>query len=151
MHALSSSFVCNPVAANLVMIFIVAAGLQSALSMRIEGFPQIPTDVIEIDTDYPDATPAQVDQLITLRIEEVLLDLEGVRSVSSRSREGRSSINVRKTTGQDLQDLADAIRLRVDGIENLPDGARRPTVDTEGWLGSAVYITLHGETDHYTR
>ncbi|MEM6577921.1 MAG: efflux RND transporter permease subunit [Pseudomonadota bacterium] len=151
MHALSSWFIRNPVAANLVMIFIIVAGLQSVINMRVEGFPQIPTDIVEIDTDFPDATPAQVDQLVTLRIEDALRDLEGVRSVSSRSREGRSSINVRKTAAQELDDLAEAIRQRVDGIEDLPDSARRPIIDTEGWLGSAVYISLHGETDHFTR
>lgn len=151
MHALSSWFIRNPVAANLVMIFIIVAGLQSIIDMRVEGFPQIPTDIVEIDTNFPGATPAQVDQLVTLRIEETLRDLEGVRSITSRSREGRSSIDVRKTAAQDLDALAEEIRLRVDGIEGLPDNARRSIIDTEGWLGSAVYITLHGETDHYTR
>lgn len=151
MHALSSWFIRNPVAANLVMVFIVVAGLQAAMNMRVEGFPQIPTDTVEIDTLYPNATPAQVDRLVTLRIEEALRDLEGVRSISSRSREGRSSIDVRKTAAQDLDGLAEAIRLRVDAIDDFPEGAGRPIVDTEGWLGSAVFISLHGETDHYTR
>ncbi|MEM6480901.1 MAG: efflux RND transporter permease subunit [Pseudomonadota bacterium] len=151
MHAISSWFIRNPVAANLVMIFIVVAGLQSAMNMRVEGFPQIPVDIVEIETLYPDATPEQVDRLVTLRVEEALRDLEGVLSISSRSREGRSSVDVRKTTAQDLDALIEAIKLRVDGLDDLPDGARRPVVGTESWIGSAVFVSLHGETDHYTR
>ena len=59
MHALTAWFIRNPVAANLLMALILFLGVQTALSIRIEGFPRIPPESVNITIEYPGATAAQ--------------------------------------------------------------------------------------------
>ncbi len=150
MHALTNWFIRNPVAANLVMALILFMGVMTALTIRIEGFPRIPAENIEISTYYRGSTAEQVDELITRKIEKGLEGLDGVRSISSTSSAASSMIYVRKSGSQDLQKLLDKIRIRVDSIGDLPQSARRPVIQTGGFDIPALYVNLHGDTDPRT-
>ncbi|MEM8554852.1 MAG: efflux RND transporter permease subunit [Pseudomonadota bacterium] len=151
MHALTSWFIRNPVAANLTMVLILVAGLQAAWNMRVEGFPQIPTDIVEVSTEMLGATPDQIDSQVTSKIERALEGLDGVRAVTSRSGRDRSLVLVRKTFEQDMDELVDAIRLRVDRINGLPGRAEDPQVDIEIVEDTAIRVTLHGTSDVRTQ
>lgn len=140
-------FIHNPVAANLMMAFIIFLGVMTALTMRIEGFPRVPPESVQISTAFSGATVDQVDELITQKIEQALEGLAGVRSISSQSANGISIVSVRRAGGQDLQTLLDKVRLRIDGIPDLPKNAKRPVIDTDGFDFPALYINLHGDTD----
>ncbi|MCP4815614.1 MAG: efflux RND transporter permease subunit, partial [Planctomycetaceae bacterium] len=85
MHALTSWFIRNPVAANLLMALILFLGVQTLLSIRIEGFPRIPPESVNVSIEYPGATAAQVDDLVTQKVEQALEGLQGVRSITSQS------------------------------------------------------------------
>ncbi|MBN3562523.1 efflux RND transporter permease subunit [Aliamphritea spongicola] len=140
-------FIYNPVAANLMMAFIVFVGVMTTLTIRIEGFPRIPPESVLISTDWSGATVAQVDELVTRKIEQSLEGLPGVRSISSESANGSSFITVGKAGGQDLQQLLDKVRLRIDGVQDLPEKAKRPVIETDGFDIPALYINLYGDTD----
>ena len=68
MHALTSWFIRNPVAANLMMALILFLGVQTLLNIRIEGFPRIPAESVTISIEFPDATAEQVDELVTRKV-----------------------------------------------------------------------------------
>jgi multidrug efflux pump subunit AcrB len=68
MHALTSWFIGNPVAANLMMVLLLVAGWLTVSSIRVEGFPKLPADTLEITTIYPSAHVQQVDQQVTRKI-----------------------------------------------------------------------------------
>jgi len=55
-------FIDNPVAANLLMAFILIAGLLSLNTLRVESFPQIPPSQIAVEVIYPGGTAKQVDE-----------------------------------------------------------------------------------------
>ncbi len=150
MHRLTGWFIRNPVAANLTMVFILFLGIMTTLSIRIEGFPRIPPETIIITTYYQDATAAQVDELVTQKIEKALEGTDGVRSITSESDNDISTIAVRKTGGQDLQKLLDKVRLKIEGVSELPSEARRPVIETGGFDFPALYLNLHGKTDPAT-
>jgi multidrug efflux pump subunit AcrB len=150
MHYLTGWFIRNPVAANLAMLLILFLGAMTALTIRIEGFPRVPPESVLIITEYPDAPAGQVDELVTQKIEKALEGLEGVRSVSSQSSNGFSEVTVRRAGGQDLNRLLDKVRLRVDGVSNLPSVITRPVIDTDGFDFPALYVNLHGDTDPVT-
>ena len=69
MHAMTGWFIRNPVAANLMMALILFLGVMAVFTIRIEGFPRIPPDSIQITTEYNGATAEQVDELVTRKIE----------------------------------------------------------------------------------
>ncbi len=150
MHALTSWFIRNPVAANLMMALILFLGMQTLLSMRIEGFPRVPPETVEISIEYPDATAEQVDELVTQKVEQALEGLEGVRSITSQSVNGFATISVRRAGGEKLQDVLDRVRLRVDGITDLPSKARRPVIETSAFDFPALYVNLYGNADPAT-
>lgn len=147
MHILTGWFIRNPVAANLLMLLILFVGIQTALSMRIEGFPRVPPETVEITIEYPDATAEQVDQFLTQKVEQALEGLEGVRSITSQSANGLAAISVRRAGGADLQDVLDKVRLRIDGLTDLPTRARRPVIETSAFTLPALYVNLHGPAD----
>ncbi len=150
MHALTAWFIRNPVAANLMMAFILLLGVQTLFSMRIEGFPRVPPETVEVTVEYPNATAEQVDQLVTQKIEQALEGLEGVRSITSQSSNGFASISVRRQGGEDLQKVLDRVRLRIDGIPDLPERTRRPVIETSAFDFPALYVNLHGHADPAT-
>ena len=150
MHALTSWFIRNPVAANLLMALILFLGVQTALSIRIEGFPRIPPETVEITIEYPEATAEQVDELVTQKVEQALEGLEGVRSITSQSVNGFATISVRRAGGEKLQDVLDRVRLRVDGLTDLPSKTRRPVIETSAFDFPALYVNLHGQADPAT-
>ncbi len=150
MHALTGWFIRNPVAANLLMALILFLGVQTALSIRIEGFPRIPPESVEITVEYPDATAEQVDQLVTQKIEQALEGLEGVRSITSLSANGVATVSVRRAGGEKLQAVLDRVRIRVDGLTDLPTRARRPVIEASGFDLPALYVNLYGPADPAT-
>jgi len=150
MHALTRWFIDNPVAANLIMALIIIGGIFTALSMRIEGFPKLPADTIQIDTAFAGAYTEQVDQQITRKIERALEGLQGVKRVQSTSVEGFSSILVQKNSGYSLQRLLDDVRIRLDSIYNLPKAAERPVISRNDFDFPALIVQLYGETDTST-
>ncbi len=150
MHALTAWFIRNPVAANLLMALILFIGAQTALSIRIEGFPRIPPETVDITIEYPDATAQQVDQLLTQKVEQALEGLDGVHSVTSQSSNGLAQLSVRRAGGADLQAVLDKVRLRIDGLSDLPRQSRRPVIETSAFDLPALYVNLHGQTDPAT-
>lgn len=151
MHALTSWFIRNPVAANLLMLLILFLGVQTLFSIRIEGFPRIPADTITIETIYPNATAAQIDEQITSKIERALEGLDGVRSVASRSGNGFSVISVRKTSAKELRELLDAVRIRLDAVADFPTAVERPVIEAAPFDLPALYLNVHGAGDLLTQ
>lgn len=147
MHALTAWFIRNPVAANLLMALILFLGVQTLMSVRIEGFPRIPPESVEISIEYPGATAGQVNELVTQKVEQALEGLEGVHSITSQSANGFSSISVRRAGGEKLQSVLDRVRIRIDGLTGLPDKARRPVIEASGFDFPALFVNLHGQAD----
>ncbi|WP_394199380.1 efflux RND transporter permease subunit [Litoreibacter albidus] len=150
MHALTSWFIRNPVAANLLMALILFLGVQTAFSIRIEGFPRIPPESVDITIEFPGATAAQVDELVTQKVEQALEGVQGVRSINSQSGNGSARVSVRRAGGANLQAVLDRVRIRIDGLTGLPDKVRRPVIEASGYDFPALYVNLHGPTDPAT-
>ena len=68
-------------------------GVMTVLTIRIEGFPRIPPETVNITTTFPGASTAQVDELVTQKIEKALEGLQGVRSISSQSNDEFSTVS----------------------------------------------------------
>ena len=147
MHNLTAWFIRNPVAANLLMALILFLGGMTLASIRIEGFPRIPPESITISTTFLGASTAQVDELVTQRVEKALEGLEGVRSITSQSSEEFSTVTVRRAGGQDLQRLLDRVRIKIESISDFPSSADRPVIQDDAFDFPALYVNLHGQTD----
>lgn len=147
MSFLTRWFLDNPVAANLLMVFILVAGLLSFSTLRVESFPQIPPTRLEISVAYPGGTATQVDAGITQRIEDAISSVPGIHSITSQSSKGYASIMVKKNTGVELDRLMEDVRNQVDSIEGFPALAERPRIVRDDFTNLASFVMVYGGQD----
>jgi multidrug efflux pump subunit AcrB len=81
MTALGRWSVEHRVSVNLIMVFLIVAGLYTAVTMKREMFPQFSLDMIHISVPYPGASPEEVEEGICIKIEEQLKSLEDVKTM----------------------------------------------------------------------
>ncbi len=122
-------FINNPVAANLLMLSIIALGIYSiAKRLPLEVFPDISYDVITIVTPYPGATPSEIEESVTKRVEQSIADLDGIEEIKATITEGVSRVNVSVMSDYNSDKLMNDIKSRVDAINNLPDDIEKSIV-----------------------
>ena len=92
----------NPVIVNLLVLLILISGAVSFVRMKRELFPDFSRRVVQIDTTYRGASPEEVEQLITAKIEDEVRNVDGVDEMLSTSREGRSEIRLRMQSDTEM-------------------------------------------------
>ena len=146
-----SWFARNPVAANILMFTIVIAGLISAVTqIPVETFPIQDTDQITVSTTFRGATPESVEDGITLRVEEAIADIEGIKEIQSRSSEGLSSVVAEITESYDGREILDDIKVRVDALNTLPTDAENPIVSINVRNSPVIFVAVQGQVDTKT-
>ncbi|MBW2273998.1 MAG: efflux RND transporter permease subunit [Deltaproteobacteria bacterium] len=143
-------FAENHVAANLLMLLIIMAGLMSSIGLRQELLPEIELDIVSVTVVYPGASPGEVEEAICLRIEEELQGLQGIKRITSVAAEGAGSVTVELLAGEDLRARLDEIRGRVDAIDTFPDEAEQPLVNEVAIKRSVMQVAISGEVDEWT-
>ncbi|WP_163130540.1 efflux RND transporter permease subunit [Agarivorans sp. Alg241-V36] len=142
MRTLSHWFLHNSVAANLLMLAIIVAGLLSLKQLRVESFPQIAPSSLVISVAYPGGTAKQIDQSVTQRIEQAIADLSGIKQIVSESSAGFSQVRVRKTSGTELDRLIEDVRNRVNAIANFPVQAESPQISRDEFTNLAAFVII---------
>lgn len=140
-------FTDNKVASNLLMIAIVMGGVLSLPLLDREVMPGIPLDMIQIDVDYPGASPAEIEERICIRIEEAIHDLEGIKSIGSEAVDGRGGVAVEVAKGFDTQKMLGDIKARVDALDNLPEQAEEPQIREAPWSEEVIELVVSADTD----
>ncbi|NIQ37913.1 MAG: MMPL family transporter [Proteobacteria bacterium] len=124
---LSQFAVHRPIFAVMVTLIVVILGVVALIRLPIDLMPDITYPTLSITTGYENASPEEIEELITRPIEEGMSAVPGVEEVSSISTEGLSSVRVSFAPDTDLDAAANDIRDRLDRvIPLLPDDAERP-------------------------
>ncbi len=141
-------FARNPVAANLVMVFIAVAGVLVARSIRQEVVPVFALDVVEIEMEYRGASPEEVERTIILPIETELRGMEVIRRVLAIAREGRASVTVELVPGSDRNRSLQEITAAVQRVSLFPDEAEPPVIGLgTGRRREVIRVAIHGDVD----
>jgi multidrug efflux pump subunit AcrB len=143
-------FASNHVAANLLAIFIVAAGLYALATVKKESFPNIEFDAVQVLVPYPGAGPEEVEEGIVVKIEEAVDGIEGVKEIRSVAREGSGLVTVEVMQGFEIGDITDEVKLAVDGINTFPLNAERPVISKLKFTRGALTVQLSGDLDEAT-
>nr|VFK11896.1 MAG: Multidrug efflux pump subunit AcrB [Candidatus Kentron sp. LPFa] len=123
-------FARNGVAANLLMVLILALGAHAFFSrIPLEVFPDIDLDVVTISMVLRGATPAEVEEGIVVRIEEAISDLSGIERIISNANEGSARVRIEIEDGHNPREVLDDIKNRVDAINTFPTDAERPVYE----------------------
>lgn len=137
----------NPIAANLLLIIVVIAGLVAAQGIRKEVFPSFPTDTFTVTVPYPGSSPEEIEQGILLKIEEELRDIVGIKEIRSTAREGVGVVTVEMEVGSDIAKALNQAKVRVDGIPAFPLDAEEPIVEEVISRGYAMRVSVYGDLD----
>lgn len=145
MYKLIDWFARNPVAANLLMVFILLAGGFSMFKLiPLEVFPDIERDIINVSVSYPASSPEEIEKGISVLIEEAVFDLEGVKKIISKSLEGAALVSIEVEKGYDKRALLNDVKSRVDAINEFPVDAERAKVSLSERRREVIGVVVSG-------
>ncbi len=125
--SLSRVAIHRPIFTSMVTLIVLILGVVALSRIPIDLMPDITMPTITVRTTYENASPVEVEELITRPIEEALGAVPGVDEITSLSAEGVSNVRVTFTWGTDLDTASNDMRDRLDRIiTTLPDDADRP-------------------------
>jgi multidrug efflux pump len=126
---LSDVSVRRPVLATVANLLLVVFGLAALAAATVREYPDIDPPIVSINTSYPGASAAVVETRITQVLEDRAAGIEGVRQITSSSRDGRSSINIEFELSRNIDDAANDVRDRVGrAVGELPEEADPPEI-----------------------
>lgn len=126
---LSDLSVRRPVFASVIAILLCVVGLVAFLNLSVREYPDSDPPVVSVDTSYTGAAATVVEARVTQVLEDALSGIEGIDTITSRSRDGQSSITIEFTPGRDIDVAANDVRDRIGGvIEDLPEEVLAPEV-----------------------
>ncbi len=113
---------------TLLMWTLLIGGAIALLSMRREFFPETAPQAARIAIVYPGASPKEIEESIARKIEDRVVDVEGVDRIETRLSEGTGGITIKLKAGTDADKAIDDIRLAIEQITDLPPEAERVRV-----------------------
>lgn len=140
-------FARNSVATNLLMGCIIIAGLMSSLQIRKQMFPAIEINWININVAYRGAAPQEVEEAITVKLEEALASVQGLERVITYSNRGSARASIKVLDSYDIREVLEDVKSSVDSISSFPDGMERPIINQVKYRQEVMYISLSGDLD----
>ena len=123
-------FAKHRVAANLLMIIMIIAGLIGVDRLRTQFFPSFELDIITVSVAWPGATAEDVQEGLTVPIENSIEELAVIDSIDATSQFGSASFRIELAEGANLSQALDDISQRIDQNLTLPEGAEDPMVSS---------------------
>ena len=153
MNKLIAYFIKFPIWANALIVITSIAGILSLFIMPKSFFPEMSPNRVYVNVAYPGASPKEIEEGITTRIEESLNGIQGVKEITSKSSENYCRITVTGNEGIDVDEMLQDVKNSVDGISQLPLGAEKPIIFAQtsrgmGGLSNVVgFYSLSGPDD----
>ncbi|MEC9372823.1 MAG: efflux RND transporter permease subunit, partial [Planctomycetota bacterium] len=144
---LPSFGVRNPVPANLVMLALIGVGILFGFGIRREFFPETrPTEVL-ITAPYPGAAPDEIEDSLAIKIEDQLVDVEGIKEINTTVSEGVASIRLEFVESIDIDVATADVKREIDALQDLPENSERIIVEAFEPKLPVVNLTLSGDID----
>jgi len=131
----------RPAAATVVSLLIVLLGAVGASFLGVRQFPNVDPPNITVTTSYTGANADVIESQITEPLEESINGIDGIKSLTSSSSDGRSTITVEFELGRDLEQAANDVRDRVERSKRqLPQDVDPPVVAKADANGNAILV-----------
>ena len=144
-------FATNHVAANLLWILAVGLGGFTLWNIKVETMPAFETERITVSMSYPGTSPEDIEETITIKIEEAIKDIEGVDRYYSFSNEGNGQVTIVLATGYDLIEVTNEVKAAVDSISSFPPDAYPPRIgEMTMFKPQAIAVQVSGDVDMRT-
>jgi hydrophobe/amphiphile efflux-1 (HAE1) family protein len=126
---LSRVSIQRPILATMMNLALVLFGVIGLSRLPVRELPDIDPPIVSVTTVYPGANAQVVETEVSERLEEVINNIEGIKTLRSESREGVSNITIEFDLSRDIDVAAQDVRDRVSRVRgNLPQDIREPII-----------------------
>lgn len=126
---LSDLSVRRPVFAAVMAILMILVGVVGFLSLPVREYPDTEPPIVSVSTSYTGAAASVVETRVTQVLENALAGIEGIETITSRSRDGQSEVTIEFAPGRTVDSAANDVRDRVGGVaDDLPEEVLAPEV-----------------------
>ena len=143
-------FARNGVAANLLMLIILAMGLVTATNMRTEGFPADPPRNVTVTVNFNGASPEDVEEGAAIKVEQALNGLQGIKQITTTITSDAAVVSINSLPDYPMDKLKTDVKDRVDAITTFPAQVESTTITLEQEERHVIYVQLMGGRDHAT-
>jgi multidrug efflux pump len=151
--SLSSLCIRRPVFATVITLILILVGLLSFARLPVREYPDIDFPIVSVTTEYPGASSSLVETDVTRVLEGSLAGIEGLRTLTSASREEQSQITIEFTLNRDLDAAVNDVRDRVLGPRRwLPPTIQEPMIfkartDSQPIIWLSLFSERHSDLE----
>ncbi len=140
-------FARNGVAANLLMLSVMVAGVWTLANDKIplEVFQDMPSRFISVNVPYPASSPDETEETIVLKIEEALQPVGGIKHLNSTASSSGGAVFIEVNEDSDPREVMEDVKIRVDAIPNFPALAEKPIIQLDDSFHSVITVVLSAE------
>lgn len=148
-------FIKRPIWGNAFIVMILIFGLYSVFTMKHSFFPELEPKLITVSVFYPGASPTEMEEGVTIKVEQSVKGLDGIEEIKSTSSENFAQITILAYQDTDMDQLLSDVENAVNSINSFPQGAEQPLVVRQKTSGMASVVAFVGvstktEVDDYT-
>ena len=144
-RAIARASVENRVTVHLLTLFLLVAGMAAWFGLTREIFPEFTRNRVLVTTIYPGASPEDVEELISVKVEDAIDAVDGVETIESTSQEGVSWVSAYLRRGTSVDRALQDIDRAVAAIEELPAEAEEPVVTEVKTQFPVITLSLSGQ------
>lgn len=151
MRSVIDFFIRRPIWGNSFIAIIVLAGVFALVTTKRSFFPELDPNTINISVFYSGASPSEMEDGVTIKIEQAIKGLEGIEEMNSTSSENFAYVNIKAYTDTDMEVLLSDVENAVNSINSFPLGAERPTVTrikSGGMSSTVAFVGVSAKSDN---
>ena len=140
MRKLITFFVNRPVWGNAFIAVIIIFWIFSLFQTKKSFFPELEPQTIIATVFYPGASPNEMEEGVTIKIEQAIKGLSAIEEINSTSSENSASVKIKAYQDANMDQLLSDVENAINSINSFPAGAEKPILKkiTSGGMGSVV-------------
>ena len=132
----------RPVTVLMALLCLIVFGISSVFNATLEQMPDMDQPMMIIMANYSGASPEDMDELVTQLIEDQVSTLEGVKSMSSTTSEGRSMIMLEYDYDTDMDEAYSDLTKSLNSIRDLPDDVEPTVMEMNNNAQTSMMLTI---------
>jgi len=136
--------IANPLITNLMLVLVMLLGVLSWYAMPQEMFPVVELDMARVTTVFEGASPEEVEQQVTLVVEDAFDTMSDLDVMTSTSSEGLSTVTLKLKPGSNVEQFMRDARSKLDQITDLPEEADEPELTRLETRFPVISLSLYG-------
>ena len=136
--------IANPLITNLMLVLVMLLGVLSWYAMPQEMFPVVELDMARVTTVFEGASPEEVEQQVTLAVEDAFDTMSDLDVMTSTSSEGLSTVTLKLKPGSNVEQFMRDARSKLDQITDLPEEADEPELTRLETRFPVISLSLYG-------